>query len=63
MELRESPTHSARLFLTCRPLLPAELCKLLHFTTLQPITVSPVAMHKVAIHPSNRVAQSCASRA
>lgn len=35
----------------------------LHFTTLQPITALSAAMHKVAIHPSNRVRQSCASRA
>jgi len=35
----------------------------LHFTTLQPITVSSTAMHKLAIHPSSRVRQSCASRA
>lgn len=35
----------------------------LHFTTLQPITALSAAMHKVAIHPSNRVRQSCARRA
>ena len=35
----------------------------LHFTTLQPITALSAAMHKVAIHPSDRVRQPCASRA
>ena len=35
----------------------------LHFTTLQPITALSAAMHKVAIHPSDRVRQACASRA
>lgn len=61
MELRESPgfgipSPAAR---SCHP----TCARRLHFTTLQPITALSAAMHKVAIHPSNRVRQSCASRA